>query len=417
MMAFKTRPYKLFIFGILLFLFLFTIKFSFLPIGTVPIYALLGLSIFILNLSKRINYVIIPKQLLNLLLSYLFLIIALFIALIINNTFDFGLILFFTKTPILVFFATWFLVYLAYRWQISLNVLLKMIVFLYFIQMVCVTIFFLNPHIAYNALSLIDMGERMDKITKELIGFRAFGFGFGYDFGTAQLTCALIIAIYLYFTEERRYIKYLYITLYSCLIGIFVARTMFISIAFLFLFFIFFPSKYKYRKAKAFLLFILLVFLLVSFLITYVDFKKYETTIQWVFEFFTHSLTNKQETTGSLHILLNDMLFYPGDKTFIIGDGLFGTDKYYMGTDIGFMRLILYFGILGLLSFFVYSHNIRQCLFNKPNQYLKLVAIGLLIFQYIFLWKILFLFDSYYFLFISYYIFPYFHKSKEWSLL
>ena len=58
------------------------------------------------------------------------------------------------------------------------------------------------------------------------------------------------------------------------------------------------------------------------------------------------------------------MYVFPDNlKTWLIGDGYFGTPDddpnylgasmsgYYMGTDVGYLRFIFYFGIFGLLAF------------------------------------------------------------------
>jgi len=47
--------------------------------------------------------------------------------------------------------------------------------------------------------------------------------------------------------------------------------------------------------------------------------------------------------------LVYDMYFWPGDATFFFGDGRYTNlnGSYYMNTDAGFMRIVLYFGTIG----------------------------------------------------------------------
>ena len=51
------------------------------------------------------------------------------------------------------------------------------------------------------------------------------------------------------------------------------------------------------------------------------------------------------------------MYFPVEEKTFLIGDGKYTNEdgSYYMYTDAGYMRNILYFGILGFIFLFLYQ--------------------------------------------------------------
>lgn len=96
--------------------------------------------------------------------------------------------------------------------------------------------------------------------------------------------------------------------------------------------------------------------------------------IRFAFEgFFSLIETGKWEVHSNN--MLENMYFFPDSiKTWIIGDGYFAnpltTDPYYtgnmmtafyMGTDVGYLRFILYFGVLGLvafMSFFFFARNL-----------------------------------------------------------
>ena len=90
---------------------------------------------------------------------------------------------------------------------------------------------------------------------------------------------------------------------------------------------------------------------------------------------------------------LKSMIVFPDNaKTWVIGDGYFAnpynTDPYYvghqpggfyMGTDIGYCRLIFYFGIIGLLSFsFFCIVAARECITVLP-EYKRLILFILLL--------------------------------------
>jgi len=63
-------------------------------------------------------------------------------------------------------------------------------------------------------------------------------------------------------------------------------------------------------------------------------------------------LTTGNTDNSSLNTILYTMRFMPNIKTLIWGDGIYtepSTGGYYMNTDLGFMRGILYFGIFGVI--------------------------------------------------------------------
>ena len=89
---------------------------------------------------------------------------------------------------------------------------------------------------------------------------------------------------------------------------------------------------------------------------------------EWAFDLFlTFFKTGKLET-GSSNVLLDRMLFIPESKTILVGDGMYSTATgYYMETDSGLMRPVLFggvvFALFRYLSFF--SLIVIYCLQKK----------------------------------------------------
>lgn len=83
-----------------------------------------------------------------------------------------------------------------------------------------------------------------------------------------------------------------------------------------------------------------------------------KTWFNWAFDLFvTFAKTGKFETESS-NVLLEQMLFVPEIRTILFGDGMYTTLKgYYMSTDAGIMRSLLFggigFALLRYLSFYV----------------------------------------------------------------
>ena len=79
-------------------------------------------------------------------------------------------------------------------------------------------------------------------------------------------------------------------------------------------------------------------------------------------------------------------------KTWIIGDGYFEgaandmnyigdarMTSFYMWTDIGYLRLIFYFGLLGLTSFIIYFIKCALCCINRFKDCKMLFLLALLL--------------------------------------
>ena len=104
--------------------------------------------------------------------------------------------------------------------------------------------------------------------------------------------------------------------------------------------------------------------------------------IRFAFEGF-FSLAEKGEWDVSSNDRLMAMYVFPDNaKTWIIGDGYFdgptNTDPYYVGptmtgfymwTDVGYLRFIFYFGLIGLAAFMYFFFKCGQLCANKFGNY------------------------------------------------
>lgn len=70
--------------------------------------------------------------------------------------------------------------------------------------------------------------------------------------------------------------------------------------------------------------------------------------INWIFEVFINYEQGRGVSSTSTSIIFNQMLFKISGNTLLLGDGYYTSPDggYYMKTDLGFMRLILYGGIV-----------------------------------------------------------------------
>ena len=114
----------------------------------------------------------------------------------------------------------------------------------------------------------------------------------------------------------------------------------------------------------------------------------------WAFSAFYNFITTGRfrDSTGSVGVLLDRMYWMPKWETLLLGDGYYNYNgMYYMQTDSGIMRLILYYGLinyaLGWFAALIILYEFIKCinsnirLSKKNNIY---IFLALLIFMALF---------------------------------
>ena len=97
----------------------------------------------------------------------------------------------------------------------------------------------------------------------------------------------------------------------------------------------------------------------------YVNFEK---MIDWAFELFVSFIFHGRIRSESLSDLTENMLFIPNINQILIGDGLYSdvNTVYYLGTDSGYLRPVLFGGILTLVILIApYTYVLKHYHFKK----------------------------------------------------
>ena len=107
----------------------------------------------------------------------------------------------------------------------------------------------------------------------------------------------------------------------------------------------------------------------------------------WCFSIVNNFLETGRLGTDSTDILFGRMLFIPEFSTIILGDGMFTRSDglYYMQTDSGIMRPMLFYGIFFMILGFYIFWNIALCIRNTKKMK-KDSKIALLIFNLFLVW-------------------------------
>lgn len=113
--------------------------------------------------------------------------------------------------------------------------------------------------------------------------------------------------------------------------------------------------------------------------------------LEFAFEGFFH-LAEHGTFSYSSNEKLKSMYVWPDNlKTWVVGDGYFNNPRntdphytgerylgYYMGTDVGYLRFIFYFGVIGLLAFSFFMLKVGQVCIKKFPQWRALFQMLLL---------------------------------------
>ena len=252
------------------------------------------------------------------------------------------------------------------NWQLIANYLTAVCVF----QCIITLVMDSNPAVkaAINSVVLQQDMVFMGNV------HRLYGIGCALDVAGMRFAAVLVIIMYL-LTDARitkrwyDYVLYIGAFLVITVVGNMVARTTLVGVGlalFYLLFASFRPSKQTKKKVSAIWYgFAGIAVVGIPLLIySYNNDPRMQSHLRFAFEGF-FNLVEKGDFNYTSNDRLREMYVWPDNaKTWIIGDGYFEnpletdvhytgetTEGYYMSTDVGYVRFIFYFGVLGLLLF------------------------------------------------------------------
>jgi hypothetical protein len=235
---------------------------------------------------------------------------------------------------------------------------------------------------------------------------RLYGIGASLDVAGSRFAAVLVMIMYLMTKprESKRWYHYVLYVLAFIIIGVIgnmISRTTLIGIAIAFGY-LMWTTFIHLRNLKAnnlrawrWLIVVLIVCLPVI-VYSYQTNSRIHKNIRFGFEGF-FSLAEKGRWEVSSNDRLKNMYVYPQAlKTWLIGDGYFANPKstdpnyigtnsegFYMSTDVGYLRFIFYFGVIGLMgiSFFIIKSG-DYCIGIFPDYkllFLMLLAVNFIV--------------------------------------
>ncbi|MGP5551143.1 hypothetical protein ACTXNE_10720 [Psychrobacter namhaensis] len=359
--------------ALLIFLYLYPFSLSQFPaLSSRTLLVALGFIILSLKtLSKLSNHMLrVNKGLVKIIVLCLAISFISLITVLTQNTDDFQ----FIKYPIIIFtgfLAAYFIIYFMKLNSLTSELLfIKLIIYAIALQNIISLLTFFSPpfeNFLYSLVSLtLDRASDMEKFEgRRIVGFSRSFFTAGIFNGVGLILIAYCASYFKLRSKDFYTLILLYILLF--LIGMMMARTTIIgaifSIVMLFLTRKNYHSfdKLSYKKTKFLLSLVFLPAILFGSAI--VIFPKIldilNNLINFAFEMFINFSETGSFQTSSTRGMFEMYKFPESYKTWFIGDGYWFDPSglgYYQFTDIGYSRLIYYFGLSGLLIYITYQY-------------------------------------------------------------
>ena len=337
--------------GTLCSLYLFPLTFTFLPVGNTKIYmAVLGLLLFMLNrITSRAPQT--ARSMVYVSLAALAVSLAGVFSVFLNGTYDY------TYAQYLILMWVWAgAAYFVMQCMKKVHGRITADLVCLYVIGVCVAQcgFALLNEFVPAFKSVVDACvDQQTELLNEVD--RMYGIGASLDTGGSRFACALIMLAYVMVRYAKRG-GHVAVTLFHVLLFVFlmvvgsmVARTT-LAGAVIALAYLLFTLKDGFQSyhGRIFLSFAGIVLVAAPFgIYLYATSPEMSELFMFAFEAFFNLAGGGEFETHSTTELMDMWTHIPEHlKTWIIGDG-----AYYMGTDVGYLRFIFYFGLVGLLAF------------------------------------------------------------------
>lgn len=365
---------------IFFFLYVYPVRFAFFPfVSTRVAIGAMGILLFLINgLSYNSKKILsIKKEWLSVAISLMIIVLIAIFVDIVNGTKE----TYFIKFPlsmIAIFGASYAVakgVKSVYH-EITFEIIARYIVITVVLQMIITILMFIFPIIKESLLKLLaknyqaEVGIDIDALQSRIIGFGSQFFAAGVVNCFTLILLAILIK-HKGSRNEKSISLMLGFGLIS-IVGTVLSRTTLIGILISFAIF-FYKSKIFIIKSSNLKFSIICAALIVLFVVFMPSsiLEKIKIATKFGFEMFYNYFEKGELTTKSTNQLFEMYKVHPNSiKTWIIGDGYYknplDATLYYMNTDVGYLRLLFYFGIIGTLAYFAYEITLVK-LANKIN--------------------------------------------------
>lgn len=378
-----------------IFLYIYSIPLRFLPfgIGTRMIFFICGIVLISFDIFKNVIHkkqIYIHRDIVWGVLLFLAIGLLSLLTMLINSSKDFGLLKY-SFSMLFIIVAGYFIVRLCQIIYVfvSFSIISKYVIVAVLLQVIIAALMFFNPTVRTSLYEIQNLSVLDTILTEQVVEFRLIGFGsafFGAGIvnGFALMLIATTLKIEELNLKQVFFYSLAFVIIFS--LGMMMARVTLIGGIFA-LIILFFPSRpFKLSFSKKIFSFFSLLILIPVLILALLPFsseenrEKVNLAIDYGFELFENFTNEGQLRTASTDDLKASYRFPTHFKTYLIGDGYFvdpssPDDSYYMGVDAGYLRLIYYFGLLGLFVYFMFQLIPIIVSLKKNDQNLKLFFI------------------------------------------
>ncbi len=397
-----TIPGKIFV-QVCVFFYLYSVQFNGIPfhIGTRIILSASGLLILLFNCIKQLDHrkdIFISRDLVGYMIAFLVLSSFSIACIFLNGTSDIE----FVKYPLsLVFillagYCIYFMLKKVYK-QVTYEIIMYHIIIAVLIQVVLSLTSFLSPLVNDILISIQYVSDQDISKIEETTGFRLIGFGSTF-FGSGIVNgyALMLIAVLLKKKTAGRlqvfFLSFLFLVIF--VLGMMMARTTLVGFI-LAIIYLLVPSYYFNKKIlrnkRRFFINLVLIPVITFSMITFLfpkTIENIEAAANFGFEIFINYSESGELESASTSRLKEMYVFPSHPKTYIIGDGKYyeqpgnPASGYYMNTDVGFLRLIYYFGLIGMLLYFSLQFLVIKNAVRRNSYYADVKKFLLLSFMY-----------------------------------
>ena len=298
------------------------------------------------------------------------------ISITINNTPDYTYA-FYIRIMILWLCAA-FCVLMLMQWvhkEVRISTIISYLVAVCVFQ--CVMALWIDNSIAVKAFVDAHIEQGQDFLNMNNVK-RLYGIGANLDVAGSRFSAVLAMISFLLMRKDTAKeivsIYYVIAFIFICIAGNMIARTTTVGMVLAIMYIVLMSCKQNGNKKTLKWIFWIACLAIPILVVLYNNNAETRRLMRFAFEGF-FSLAEKGEwEVSSNDRLMEVMVVFPDNlKTWLIGDGYFNnpintdpyftgkiTGGYYMGTDIGYLRFIFYFGIIGLLTFMAFFYKVTH---------------------------------------------------------
>lgn len=271
---------------------------------------------------------------------------------------------------------------------ITVNMLCDYLVAVCVMQCFCVLLIDNSPMFKSIFDRYVDMNQAMMTEMNRL-----YGFGAALDVAGTRFSAVLILIVATVMKQKDAISNFkllYYVASFAIItvVGSMVARTTYVGVGLAALYVVFtteYSSKVTVNTLRKFVIVVATILVSVTVCIYYYHHNaNFHHLIRFAFESFFNLFEQGEFTSASTNTLKSMYVFPDNSKTWIIGDGYFSNPYwsdwtytyidqnkrgFYKGTDVGYLRFIFYFGVIGLSAFCIFICKAAQICIEKCRKY------------------------------------------------